>query len=354
MNVNENVSLILLQAPSPLTFVFRNESAFGDNGTNAMAPRISSEIPIWLIPCYCVIFFFAIFGNLLVISTLVQNRRMRNVTNVFLLNLAISDILLGVLCMPVTLVGTLLRHFIFGEFFCKLIQFSQAASVAVSSWTLVAISCERYYAICHPLRSRTWQTINHAYRIIGFIWFGSIICMTPIALFSQLIPTSRQGLRKCRDQWPEDTIAYERFYNIFLDLTLLVLPLFVLCVAYFLITRTLYVGMRAERALVFGGNSTSGSTTAKQHDYSSLGAIAIVTKNTAATPSDTLRSPFLRRFNWKMSLRCHSSQANHRSYGIRSGDQDVVAGEQSGTRYHQQQQHRPLQQKNQLKHYGVS
>lgn len=175
-------------------------------------------------------------------------------------------------------------------------------------------------------------------------------CLKPRFKCTFLIPPA--GLRKCRDQWPEDTIAYERFYNIFLDLTLLVLPLFVLCVAYFLITRTLYVGMRAERALVVGGNSTSGSTTAKQHDYSSLGAIAIVTKNTAATPSDTLRSPFLRRFNWKMSLRCHSSQANHRSYGIRSGDQDVVAGEQSGTRYHQQQQHRPLQQKNQLKHYG--
>jgi len=68
-----------------------------------------------------------------------------------------------------------------------------AASVAVSSWTLVAISCERYYAICHPLRSRSWQTISHAYKIIGFIWLGGILCMTPIAIFSQLIPTSRPG-----------------------------------------------------------------------------------------------------------------------------------------------------------------
>lgn len=125
MNATENVTFILPQVSSPLTFIFRNESAIGVNDTFAVTPRISSEIPIWLIPCYGVIFFFAIFGNLLVISTLVQNRRMHNVTNVFLLNLAISDMLLGVLCMPVTLAGTLLRHFIFGEFFCKLIQFSQ-------------------------------------------------------------------------------------------------------------------------------------------------------------------------------------------------------------------------------------
>ncbi|XP_030381928.1 LOW QUALITY PROTEIN: gastrin/cholecystokinin type B receptor [Scaptodrosophila lebanonensis] len=204
----------------------------------------ATEMPVWLIPSYSIILLFAVVGNLLVISTLVQNRRMRTITNLFLLNLAISDMLLGVLCMPVTLVGTLLRNFIFGEFLCKLIQFSQAASVAVSSWTLVAISCERYYAICHPLRSRSWQTISHAYKIIGFIWLGGILCMTPIAVFSQLIPTSRPGYCKCREQWPDQ--GYERFYNILLDLILLVLPLMVLCVAYILITRTLYVGMASK------------------------------------------------------------------------------------------------------------
>ncbi|XP_017485703.1 PREDICTED: cholecystokinin receptor type A-like, partial [Rhagoletis zephyria] len=301
-NTTTTTSAPLLPPSTPtalFTYEHNNESAVDGNDTyNVVTPRISSEIPIWLIPCYSVIFFFAIVGNLLVISTLAQNRRMRTITNVFLLNLAISDILLGVLCMPVTLVGTLLRHFIFGEFFCKLIQFSQAASVAVSSWTLVAISCERYYAICHPLRSRTWQTINHAYRIIGFIWFGSIICMTPIAVFSQLMPTSRQGLRKCREQWPEDTIAYERSYNIFLDLVLLVLPLLILCAAYILITRTLYVGMRAERALIFGGYATGGGgggdTPVKQHDSSPLEAIATVTKSSTAPTAATLQPSMLR------------------------------------------------------------
>ncbi|XP_068154666.1 cholecystokinin receptor type A [Drosophila tropicalis] len=201
----------------------------------------ATEMPFWLIPSYSVIFIFAVLGNVLVISTLVQNRRMRTITNVFLLNLAISDVLLGVFCMPVTLAGTLMRQFIFGEFLCKLFQFAQAASVAVSSWTLVAISCERYYAICHPLRSRSWQTISHAYKIIGFIWLGGILCMTPIAVFSQLIPTSRPGYCKCREIWPDQ--GYERLYNILLDFLLLVLPLLVLCVAYILITRTLYVGM---------------------------------------------------------------------------------------------------------------
>lgn len=47
------------------------------------------------IPLYATILLLAIVGNSLVIMTLVQNRRMRTITNVFLLNLAVSDILLG-------------------------------------------------------------------------------------------------------------------------------------------------------------------------------------------------------------------------------------------------------------------
>lgn len=60
------------------------------------------------------------------------------------------------------------------------------------------------------------------------------------------------GLRKCREQWPADSVVYERSYNIFLDLVLLVLPLLILSFAYMLITRTLYVGMQNERAMIFG------------------------------------------------------------------------------------------------------
>lgn len=77
------------------------------------------------IPLYTTILLLSVTGNALVILTLIQNRRMRTITNVFLLNLAVSDILLGVLCMPFTLIGTLLRDFVFGEVMCKLLPYLQ-------------------------------------------------------------------------------------------------------------------------------------------------------------------------------------------------------------------------------------
>ncbi|EFA02911.1 cholecystokinin receptor [Tribolium castaneum] len=212
----------------------------------------TGSVPQWYetgrltIPLYAVIFMLAVIGNTLVILTLVKNQRMRTITNLFLLNLAVSDLLLGVLCIPFTLIGTLLRHFVFGEVMCKLLPFLQACSVSVGVWTLVAISVERYYAICHPLRSLRWQTISHAYKLIVGIWIGSLICMAPIALLSQLKPT-KQGNYKCREDWP--SLDYEKAYNLFLDVVLLVIPLLVLGVTYSLITRTLCKGMKTERAL---------------------------------------------------------------------------------------------------------
>ncbi|KAH9373367.1 hypothetical protein HPB48_018420 [Haemaphysalis longicornis] len=78
-----------------------------------------------LVAPYTAILLLAVLGNGLVIVTLAVNKRMRTVTNLFLLNLAVSDLLLGVFCMPFTLAGVLLREFVFGELMCRLIPYLQ-------------------------------------------------------------------------------------------------------------------------------------------------------------------------------------------------------------------------------------
>ena len=85
------------------------------------------------ISMYSLIFLLSLTGNTLVIVTLVQNRQMRTVLNVFLLNLSISDLLLAVFCMPFTLIPTLLRDFIFGKVMCHVIRYIQGKSCATLS-----------------------------------------------------------------------------------------------------------------------------------------------------------------------------------------------------------------------------
>jgi len=61
-----------------------------------------------------------------------------------------------------------------------------AVSVSVGVWTLVAISLERYFAICRPLKSRRWQTQFHAYKMIAVVWTLSLTWNVPILIVSQL------------------------------------------------------------------------------------------------------------------------------------------------------------------------
>lgn len=72
---------------------------------------------------YCLIFLLSVFGNLLIIVVLVVNKRMRTVTNSFLLSLAISDLMMAVVCMPFTLIPNLMGDFIFGAAMCKIVAY---------------------------------------------------------------------------------------------------------------------------------------------------------------------------------------------------------------------------------------
>lgn len=72
---------------------------------------------------YSLIFLLSVFGNLLIIVVLVANKRMRTVTNSFLLSLAVSDLMMAVFCMPFTLIPNLLEDFIFGATMCKTVAY---------------------------------------------------------------------------------------------------------------------------------------------------------------------------------------------------------------------------------------
>lgn len=75
---------------------------------------------------YCLIFLLSLGGNALVIITLFREKKMRTITNLFLLNLAASDLMLSMLCMPFSLVATIiLRNFVFGQAMCIIIRYFQ-------------------------------------------------------------------------------------------------------------------------------------------------------------------------------------------------------------------------------------
>ncbi|XP_043929341.1 cholecystokinin receptor-like [Protopterus annectens] len=212
---------------------------------------------------YSLIFLLSFFGNTLIIIVLIVNKRMRTVTNSFLLSLAVSDLMVAVFCMPFTLIPNLLGDFIFGEVICKIVAYFMGISVSVSTFSLVAIAIERYSAICNPLKSRVWQTRSHAYRVIAATWVLSIIIMIPYPVYNILVPFNKPNKsigHQCRLAWPNNQV--QQAWYVLLLVILFFIPGIVMVIAYGLISRELYRGIQFEmdlkkeaKALKNGANS---------------------------------------------------------------------------------------------------
>ncbi|XP_061641666.1 cholecystokinin receptor-like isoform X2 [Phyllopteryx taeniolatus] len=206
-----------------------------------------TEMDTLRIVLYILIFLLGVFGNLLIIIVLILNKRMRTVTNSFLLSLAISDLMMAIFCMPFTLIPNILEDFIFGAAMCKTVGYFMGLSVSISTFSLVAIAIERYSAICNPLKSRAWQTRSHAYRVITATWVLSLLIMIPYPVFSiiKTFPKANGTVgHMCRLTWPSHHA--EQSWYVLLLFILFFIPGVVMAVAYGLISRELYRGMRFE------------------------------------------------------------------------------------------------------------
>lgn len=100
-----------------------------------------------LIVIYVVVIVLAICGNMLVIWTVWKNNHMHTVTNYYIVNLAVSDLLVSAIVTPLKLLEFTApcRWNIFrSDGLCSFMSYFQPVFVFASVLTLVAISMERY------------------------------------------------------------------------------------------------------------------------------------------------------------------------------------------------------------------
>ncbi|KAM3967223.1 neuropeptide receptor A22 [Aphomia sociella] len=134
---------------------------------------------------YSAVFIVALLGNGLVCFVVHTTPRMKTVTNFFIVNLAVGDILMTLFCVPFSFVSMLvLRYWPFGAVMCKVVNYSQAVSVFVSAYTLLAISIDRYMAIMRPLKPRLGKAA--AKMVVAMVWVGALATAAPIPIVSEL------------------------------------------------------------------------------------------------------------------------------------------------------------------------
>ncbi|XP_035700249.1 galanin receptor type 1-like [Branchiostoma floridae] len=184
------------------TFSIFNETLPApDNITTSLAPQ-AIAIPV----VFSIIFLIGVTGNALVITIMSCNERnRRNTTSVFILNLAIADLMFIVFCVPFQ--GTIytLPEWIFGGFMCKFVNYLIYVTMLSSTFTLTAMSFDRYLAVMYPITTaylRTWKVATVSCLVI---WAVSFATASPYAIYYNLYRKywpSDGWFRLCYDQWP--------------------------------------------------------------------------------------------------------------------------------------------------------
>nr|XP_009935854.1 PREDICTED: prolactin-releasing peptide receptor-like [Opisthocomus hoazin] len=119
-----------------------------------------------IIPCYALVVLVGIFGNYLLLYVICKTKKMHNVTNFFIGNLAFSDMLMCATCVPFTLAYAFNpRGWVFGKFLCYFVFLMQPMTVYVSVFTLTAIAVDR----------RVPPAVAHTYHV-EFRQEGFAIC----------------------------------------------------------------------------------------------------------------------------------------------------------------------------------
>lgn len=123
----------------------------------------------------------ALFGNLLVIVSVMRHRKLRVITNYFVVSLALADMLVAIFAMTFNASVELSGRWLFGYFMCDVWNSLDVFFSTVSILHLCCISVDRYYAIVQPLDYPLIMTNLRLTTMLGVVWCSpTIISFLPI------------------------------------------------------------------------------------------------------------------------------------------------------------------------------
>ncbi|KFM64201.1 Gonadotropin-releasing hormone receptor, partial [Stegodyphus mimosarum] len=167
------------------------------NNSNLNLSTAFPELPYYLtfnedsireVILYSLMLVLAAAGNIPVFVTLIRNRHRKSRVNLMIMHLAIADLIVTFVMIPLEIAWRITVAWIAGNAVCKIMLYMRAFGPYLSSMVLVCISLDRYFAILHPLK------VNDAQRrgkiMIALAWVISSLCSIPQVSHKEILPTS--------------------------------------------------------------------------------------------------------------------------------------------------------------------
>lgn len=154
---------------------------------------ISTFIPL----VYSFNFVIGIVGNCMVVAIIHYYLKLKTVANIFVLNLAVSD-LTFLITLPMWAATTAMGyHWPFGGFLCKATASLVVFNLYTSVFFLTTLSIDRYLAIVRPVESRRYRTVGYAWLTCILVWTVSLLLSLPTGLIRSTVPIHGTNITVC-------------------------------------------------------------------------------------------------------------------------------------------------------------
>ncbi|XP_036985836.2 C-C chemokine receptor type 3 [Artibeus jamaicensis] len=188
-------------------------------------------------PLYALVFGVGLLGNVMVVVILIKYRRLSILTNIYLLNLAISD-LLFLVTLPFWIHYAQQGQWVFGYDMCKLLSGFYSMGFYGETFFIILLTIDRYLAIVHAMFALRARTVSFGIMSSFVTWVLIVLIALPEIIFTRA--QDEQGYFSCVSLFPEGDIdTWKRLYIAKINTLSLVLPLLVMVVCYSGIIKTL-------------------------------------------------------------------------------------------------------------------
>ncbi|XP_067900742.1 C-C chemokine receptor type 6a [Heterodontus francisci] len=201
---------------------------------------------------YSIITAAGIIGNGLVVLTYSFYKKVKSITDMYLMNLAIADILF-VVTLPFW-AATEARGWLFQNIGCKVLKGIYSINFYSGMLLLAVISIDRYIAIVHATKSFNYRgkALVYSKIICIVIWLAGIVVSLPTFIFSQMYTFETTGEIVCDTKYPKNYSDIGKMIAPTIQLTLgFFVPLLIMVFCYSLIINTLLQARNFQRHKAF-------------------------------------------------------------------------------------------------------
>uniref|UniRef100_A0A3Q3BAI1 Vasopressin V2 receptor n=1 Tax=Kryptolebias marmoratus TaxID=37003 RepID=A0A3Q3BAI1_KRYMA len=206
-------------------------------GTNITEWERDPLLAVAEVVVLAVILLLALLSNGLVLVVLLKRRRRRSPLHQFMLNLCVADLVVALFQVLPQLVWDAKGLFPGPDFVCRLVKYLQVLGMFASSYMIVAMTMDRHYAICCPLKAHRSGASKRWNAFIVQAWGLSLLLSLPqVFIFSRL--EVAPGVYEC---WGTFTESWGlKAYVTWMTLAVFIIPVLIITVCQVRIFMEIY------------------------------------------------------------------------------------------------------------------